>query len=94
MLSSAYFCMLAYVKICHAFPVEGRRYGARLSQPLLKHFVYRNHFQAVFQAALTSGWLEEFPCHRHFLQTPLPSPASSGGYLRSPKAGLHAEMGV
>lgn len=69
MLSSAYFCMLVYVKICHAFPAEGRRYSARLSQTSLKHFVYHNHFQAAFQAALASGWgsllVVGAPCKPH-----------------------------
>lgn len=27
MLSAAYFCSLAHVKICHALPAEGRRHG-------------------------------------------------------------------
>ena len=91
MLSSAYFCVLAYVKICHAFPAEGRRYGARLSQPSLNRFVYHNHFQAAFQAA--SGRLEEFACRRHSLQTPLPAQPAAGAVFAPRKLGCAPKQG-
>lgn len=56
MLSSAYFCVPAYVKICRAFPVEGRRYGTRLSQPRLKPFVHQLSRQLFKPFSLLGGW--------------------------------------
>lgn len=75
MLSAAYFCALAHVKICHALPAEGRRHGAGFcSAPRIAvHPADRSRLLSPRTALGTLGCLAPRSCLSELWTGPLPA---------------------